>query len=149
MSFNDARLRVLASLAAAVCFGGSVAQAQDSNACPVDGCEVSIAAIEQADGELALVFEANFLPDMSKNHIHVWWGDLFDAEQVSNNAETVHGVTQGEWHPTDSYPDYVTTSAVSVSQRNDTETICVTAADRNHDVLDPAAVHCVSVADKL
>lgn len=130
-------------------FAGSSALAQDSNACPVDGCVIKIASATAEGGELSLVFDANFSPDMSKNHIHVWWGENYTVEQVSNDAETVHGVKQGDWHPTADYPGYVTTGAASVAARDAATTICVSAADRNHDILDTALVSCTSVADLL
>ncbi|HEU0223752.1 MAG TPA: hypothetical protein VFR34_16285 [Paracoccaceae bacterium] len=126
--------------------GGAAAQSELPNACPVDGCMVQIVGVEKAGDELALKFEANFAPDISKNHIHVWWGDNFRIEQVSNNAETVHNVKQGEWHPTADYPDYVTQSAASTSLRGNSGTICVSAADRNHDILDVKVQHCVDVS---
>jgi len=127
----------------------AVAQDDLPNACPVDGCEVRIASAAAHDGEVALTLEANFMPDLSKNHVHVWWGEQFSVEQVSNNAETVHGVEQGSWHPTDAYPDYVTQSAASTAVREGATTLCVSAADRNHDILDPARFHCVDVGDAL
>lgn len=125
------------------------AAAQDANACPVDGCEVRIVAVEPSGTELQVTFEGNFTPDISKNHLHVWWGDKFTVEQVSNNAETVHHVKQGDWHPTDAYPTYVTESAASTSVRDGTTTLCVSAGDRNHDILDVAVFECVDVGDKL
>lgn len=124
-------------------------QAQESNACPVDGCEVAIASATADGSELALVFEANFLPDMSKNHIHVWWGENFTVRQVSNNAEPTYGVEQGDWHPTADYPNYVTTGAASTELRGDAVTLCVSAADRNHDILDPEKVACYDAASLL
>lgn len=123
--------------------------AQDSNACPVDGCEVAIASAAAEGDELALVFEANYLPDMSKNHIHVWWGENFTVQQVSNNAEPTYGVTQGDWHPTADYPAYVTSGAASTGLRGEAMTLCVTAADRNHDILDPEKVTCYDAASLL
>jgi len=123
--------------------------AQDSNACPVDGCTIRIVDVEKADGELNLTFEANFTPEFSKNHIHIWWGEQFDVKQVSNNAETVHGMKQGSWHPTDEYPSYTTQSAASLAERDGAETLCVSAADRNHDILDPNLFECISVAEHL
>lgn len=119
----------------------------DANACPVDGCQIRIAAVEKAGGELQVTFEANFTPDMSKNHMHVWWGDNFTVQQVSNNAESTHGVKQGDWHPTDIYPVYLTQSGASMSVRGESTSLCVSAADRNHDILDVAIVDCRSVAD--
>lgn len=124
--------------------------AQDAgNACPVDGCKVTIASTEKDGDEVKIVFDANYMPDLSKNHLHVWWGENFDVKQVSNNAETAYNVKQGDWHPTDLYPEYTTQSAASVTTRGEATTICVSAADRNHDILDPAVFDCVSVADLL
>ncbi|UWR21190.1 hypothetical protein [Sulfitobacter sp. S190] len=120
--------------------------AQDSNACPVDGCAIEIASATQTDGELSLEINANFDPDISKNHFHIWWGELYDVKQVSNNAETVHNVAQGDWHPTDAYPSYTTTGVTSLSQRGDASSLCISAADRNHDIIDPGALHCVDVS---
>lgn len=131
-------------------FLSSSALAQDkSNACPVDGCIVQIVSAEPKGDELEVTFDANFTPDMSKNHIHIWWGEQFDVKQVSNNAETVHGVKQGSWHPTDDFPSYVTQSAASVAERDGAVTLCVSAADRNHDIIDVTLFECKSVADVL
>ena len=79
-------------LLAAFGAGGSLAQGTPPNACPVDGCEVRIVDVKKSGNELALTLQANFTPDMSKNHVHVWWGDNFTVKQVSNNAETAYGV---------------------------------------------------------
>ena len=129
----------------------SVARAEDAppNACPVDGCVVKIIKVEKAGNELRLTFEANYTPDFSRNHIHVWWGENFKVEQVSNNAEPVHHVKQGEWHPTADYPIYVTQSAASTSVRGEAKTICVSAGDRNHDIIDVTLFQCVDVSDYL
>jgi hypothetical protein len=119
------------------------------NACPVDGCEVKIVAVEKDGDELRLTFEANYTPDMSRNHIHVWWGENYKVEQVSNNAEPVHHVKQGDWHPTAEYPTYVTQSAVSTSVRGSAKTICVSAGDRNHDIIDVTKYSCTDVSAHL
>lgn len=134
-----------------VTFAGAGATAQETlpNACPVDGCEVKIVDVSKVGDELQLTFETNFQPDMSKNHFHVWWGDLYTVEQVSNNAEPTYGVKQGDWHPTDEFPTYTTQSAASVTLRNGTRTLCVSAADRNHDILDPKVYDCADVGDHL
>jgi hypothetical protein len=142
------RSALLSAAAAALALGEPV-QAQESNACPVDGCEVAIVSATPEGDELALVFEANFLPDMSKNHIHVWWGENFTVRQVSNNAEPTYGVKQGDWHPTADYPNYVTTGGASTELRGDAVTLCVSAADRNHDILDPEKVACYDAASLL
>ena len=140
---------VSAASFAAIVLNVAVAQESLPNACPVDGCQVTIAGVSKAGEELAVTFEANFMPDMSRNHIHVWWGETYTVEQVSNNAEPAYGVKQGDWHPTDEYPAYTTQSAASVSVRNGAHTLCVTAADRNHDILDAKVYHCVEVGEHL
>lgn len=156
MTSNDSAAR-RASLGCAafasllVVLAGVGARAQESlpNACPVDGCEVKIVDVDKAGDELQITFESNFQPDMSKNHFHVWWGELYTVEQVSNNAEPTYGVKQGDWHPTDEFPTYTTQSAASVTLRTGTRTLCVSAGDRNHDILDPKVYDCVDVGDHL
>jgi hypothetical protein len=119
-----------------------------ANACPVDGCEVKILVVKPTGDELVLTFKANFKPDVSKNHLHVWWGEQYDVKQVGRNAKTF-GVEKGKWHRHDDYPDYTTKGAASTSIREDAVTICVTSADRNHNVLDATLYHCVDASDHL
>ena len=119
------------------------------NACPVDGCEVEILKATRAGDELELTFKSNFTPDVAKNHFHVWWGENFTVEQVGRNAQTVHGVKQGRWHRHADYPVYITQGASSTNVRGEAVTICVSAADRNHNILDVKVFDCVDVSDKL
>jgi hypothetical protein len=56
-------------------------------------------------------------------------------------------VKQGSWVPTDEYPVFVTQAEVSVKERGNATTLCVSAGDRNHDIVDPALFECRSVAD--
>ena len=119
------------------------------NSCPVDGCEVKIVSVQKQGDELLLVLEANYTPDMSRNHVHVWWGENYKVEQVSNNAEPVYHVKQGEWHPTADYPNYLTQSAVSTKLRGTAKTICVSPGDRNHDIIDVTKLHCMDVSGYL
>ena len=119
-----------------------------ANACPVDGCDVKILEVKKAGDELALTFKANFKPDVSKNHLHVWWGEQYDIKQVGRNAGTF-GMEKGKWHRHDDYPSYTTTGAASTSIRDGAVTICVTAADRNHYVLDVSLYHCVDASGHL
>ena len=81
-----------------------------ANACPAEGCEIKIVDATRDGDEIAVTWEANFVPDVSKNHIHIYW-DRYTADQVSSDAEA-RGVTQGEWVPTDEVPTYETESAV-------------------------------------
>jgi len=144
------RIAILSPLMAATLFGASHVYASEpmANACPVDGCEVKILEVKPAGDELTLTFEANFKPDVSKNHLHVWWGEQYDIKQVGRNAKDF-GVEKGKWHRHDDYPNYTTTGAASTSIRDGAVTICVTAADRNHNILDVALYHCVDASGHL
>ncbi len=113
------------------------------NACPVDGCTVHIDKVEKAGKELKVTWTTNYRPDVSRNHIHVYW-DLYTPDQVSNDAAS-RGVEQGSWHPTDDYPTYVTGSEASTSRRGTSTKLCVTAGDRNHDVIDARLFECTDV----
>ena len=117
------------------------------NACPVDGCRVHIDNVVRDGDELKITWTANYKPDFSRNHIHVYW-DTFTADQVSDDAAD-RGVTQGSWHPTDEYPTYVTGSEASVARRGGSTTLCVTAGDRNHIVIDSKLFDCYDVKDLL
>ena len=117
------------------------------NACPVEGCKVSIDKVVRDGDELKVTWTANYRPDFARNHIHVYW-DTYTADQVSNDAEA-HGVKQGSWVPTDAYPVYTTGSEASVARRNGSTRLCVTAGDRNHNVIDPKLFQCTDVKDLL
>lgn len=118
-----------------------------ANACPPEGCQITIVDAKRQGDEIAVTWEANFAPDVSRNHIHVYW-DIYTADQVSSDAEA-RGVSQGEWVPTDEVPTFVTQDVVAVAMRGDSTTICVTAGDRDHAVLDASLVDCRDVADLL
>lgn len=110
------------------------------NACPADGCRVSIVAVRDAGDELTLDLQANFAPDISHNHFHVYW-DRFTAEQVSDDAAPRFKVTQGDWVPT-ADQTFTTADAASVAKRENSARICVTAGDRDHNVIDPTLFQC-------
>lgn len=122
-------------------------KAVQQNACPVDGCAITIEDVQAEGKELRIRWKANFAPDFSKNHIHVYW-DIYTADQVSDDAAD-RGVEQGEWVPTDSYPEYVTSGAASTAKRKTSTKICVTAGDRDHNVIDSSIVNCRDVSDLL
>jgi hypothetical protein len=117
------------------------------NACPVDGCQITITDVRAEGDELRLTWTANYSPDFSKNHIHVYW-DTYTADQVTNDA-AARGTTQGEWVPTADFPEFLTEGPVSTSARGTSTTICVTAGDRDHNVIDSSIVNCRDVADLL
>ncbi|MDQ1520649.1 MAG: hypothetical protein QOI55_1722, partial [Actinomycetota bacterium] len=89
--------------------------AAQRNACPVDGCKITILDVKPEGKELRVTWKANYAPDFSKNHIHIYW-DTYTADQVSNDAAD-RGVKQGEWVPTADYPEFVTKGAVSTAKR--------------------------------
>ncbi len=117
------------------------------NACPVASCQIKIVDVVADGSELSVTWEANFDPDFARNHVHVFW-DTFSAAQVSNDASE-NGVAQGEWVPTGDNPSFVTQGAVSTSTRGASTTICVTAGDRDHNVIDSDVVDCRDVAALL
>lgn len=117
------------------------------NACPIDGCLIAIDSVEAAGDELLVTWSANFVPDFSKNHIHVYW-DTYTAGEVSSDA-TANGLEQGVWVPTDAYPTYTTDEVVSTSARDDSTTLCVTTSDGDHNVIDKSIVNCVDVSTYL
>ncbi len=118
-----------------------------ANACPAEGCQVRIVEVNGEGEELRVTWEANYLPDISRNHVHVYW-DIYTADQVSDDAES-RGVEQGDWHPTDAYPTYVTESAASVANRGDSTALCVTTGDGDHVVLDSSLFDCRDVGEML
>lgn len=142
-------IQAVAVSASLLVSSGSFAAKGMPNACPIDGCIVKITNVAKAGDELELTFDSNFQPDVSKNHFHVWWGELYTVEQVGRNAQSAFGVEKGRWHRHDDYPTYVTTNAASTSMRNGATTICVTAADRGHNILDPKLYHCVDASNFL
>lgn len=120
-----------------------------NNSCPVDGCMVTITSAELVNGEVRITFDSNFTPSMSKNHFHVWWGEHWAVQQVTANAETWYEMEQGVWVPTDSYPTFVTEGVISVEKRGAATTLCVTSANRDHEVLDPWLLDCRDLAGLL
>jgi len=123
--------------------------ADKPNACPVDGCLATIVGIKSAGEELEVTLETNYTPDNSRNHLHMWWGEQFTSQQVGRNAKSEHSVTQGKWHRHDDFPVYITTGSASVEVREGATTLCVTAADGDHNVLDAEKFHCMDVSKFL
>jgi hypothetical protein len=123
--------------------------AEMANSCPVDGCLVTITSVEKAGEELSVTLEANYQPDNARNHLHMWWGEQYEVRQVGRNASSEHGVEQGKWHRHDDYPVYITSGAASIAVRDGSTTLCVTAADRGHNVIDAEQFHCMDVSQHL
>ncbi len=118
------------------------------NACPADGCTLSISEFNADEGgEVLVTFDANFAPDFSANHIHIYW-DTYTADQVSADAAD-RGVEQGAWVATDEFPTYLTEADVSIEARDGSTTLCVTAADGDHNVIDSSVFECVDVSGAL
>lgn len=127
--------------------GAAAADGATQNACPVEGCKIVITDATADGQEIKLTWNANFAPDFSKNHVHVYW-DTYTADQVSNDA-AARNVTQGEWVPTGDDPVFVTEGAVSTSARGTSTTVCVTAGDRDHNVIDSSITDCRDVSALL
>jgi len=163
---NRRFLRLISAVAIAVLFIGACGDSDDEdgaaesddtttttetakpNTCPAEGCRVRFTnATRASDGELVLTFDANYTPDDAGNHFHVFW-DTFKPEQVSDDAERKHNVKQGDWEPTAANP-YTTANAASVKTRGQSTKICVTAGDRDHNVLDPKLFDCRDVSSLL
>ena len=88
-----------------------------------------------ADGdELKITWEANFVPDASNNHIHVYW-DTYTADQVSNDA-AARGVDQGEWVPDRRLPRLRHRGGHVGGEARRLDDLCVTAGDSDHNVID-------------
>jgi hypothetical protein len=130
--------------------GGSDELGSDAlpNACPVEGCQIFITNAEASDGEIKLTFEANFTPDFERNHIHLFW-DSHPVGAVGSDFAERGFTAQGNWHPTDEYPEYVTQADASVASefREGSTVICATAGDTDHAVIDPSLVACRDVSD--
>ncbi len=146
-----AQIMVLALSLSAALLAARIAIAADPmpNACPVDGCEVKISGVKASGDELELTFESNFTPDVSKNHFHVWWGEKYTVKQAGRGAKPLYGVEKGAWHRHDDFPTYVTQGAASTGVRDGAVSLCVSAADRDHNILDVETYHCVDVSDHL
>lgn len=123
------------------------AGAATQNACPAEGCQIDFGELQTSGDEIEVTWEINFDPDLNNNHVHIYWNN-YTAAQVSNDA-TDRGVAQGEWVPTDLAPSYVTDGAVSTSQRGESTTLCLVAADRDHNVIDEGTEVCRDVSDLL
>jgi hypothetical protein len=117
------------------------------DACPVEGCAISILDVKKHGDELQLRVQANFTPVLAHNHIDVYW-DVYTADQVSGDAAT-RGVTKGKWMRTADYPLFVTAGAVSTRNRQGSTKICVTASDRDDDVIDASIANCRDVTALL
>jgi hypothetical protein len=127
--------------------GPDVAAGGKQNACPVEGCNITIVDVQPAGDELEITWNTNYAPKFARNHVHVFW-DTYSADEVSNDASE-KGHTQGEWVPTGAYPRFVTKGAVSTAKRADSTTLCVTAGDRDHNVIDSSIVDCRDVSALL
>ena len=95
-----------------------------------------------------MTWTANFHPDFSRNHIHVYW-DTFTADQVSDDAARArrgagllapHRRVSRRTRPRARHRWHDATGPTR---------LCVTAGDRNHDVIDAKLFECTDVKDLL
>jgi len=122
----------------------SESPADVDNACPAEGCIVTIVGINKDDnGELIVTLSANFAPDAAHNQFHLYW-NRFTAQQVGADAQARFGVAQGEWAPTADNP-YTTADAASVTKRDGSEQLCVTAGDADDKVINADLNDCYDI----
>jgi len=104
-------------------------------------------SVQIKDGELYVMWDpSGFEPDTSGTHAHFFW-DVYEPDQVGTNAAEDYGVEQAPWELTDERP-FVPTGAMRLSKRpEDADRICVTVADGDHAVIEPANYQCVPLPD--
>jgi hypothetical protein len=117
-----------------------------TNECPDDGCLVRIIEAEPSDGEIILTFDANFAPDISGNHFHIYWNNWEPAEVSADTSV-------GKWEAKDDYPGYNTGdgghTSVTSDAREESSEICVTPADGSHVVIDEDVYDCWEVGELI
>jgi len=106
-------------------------------ACDGGSC-ITIDDVTLDGGELLITWTADgFVPDTSATHAHFYWG-IYDAAQVGTNA-----ADRSPWELTDAQP-FVPGGELQLANRPaGADTVCVTAADGEHAVIEPANHHCV------
>ncbi len=97
-------------------------------------------------GELAIEWTPDgFEPDVANEHAHFFW-DVYEPDQVGSNAADFDA-EQAPWELTDQIPFVPGGELQLANLPDDAEAVCVTVADGNHGVLDPANYHCVPLPD--
>ena len=118
-------------------------------ACPTSGCDIRILGAVVSGGEVVVSLEANWVMAEFGDHAHFYWSPNYSAEQVGGDSSERFGVTVGSWDLDARYPVYVTENGASLALRGSATDMCVTPADRNHNVIDPTVVSCISVVEAL
>jgi len=109
----------------AACDGGLCIQIDDVT---VDG------------GDLLITWTADgFVPDTAATHAHFYWG-IYDAAQVGTNA-----TDRAPWELTDAQPFVPGGEMQLVNRPDGADTVCVTAADGEHAVIEPANHSCFPI----
>ena len=117
--------------------------------CPAEGCIIRIISIQPSGPELVVAIEANWIQATSGIHAHYFWSPTYSAENAGGDALARFGVPSGSWDLDDRYPDYTTENGASVALRGAATELCVTAADRFHNVIDPTLFSCINVTNAL
>jgi hypothetical protein len=117
-------------------------QEPEERALPPVACDgglcIEIDDIVLDGGELLITWTADgFVPDTAATHAHFYWG-VYEAEQVGTNA-----TDRAPWELTDDQP-FVPGGELQLANRPaGADSVCVTAADSAHAVIEPANHHCV------
>ncbi|RMH79177.1 MAG: hypothetical protein D6683_06625, partial [Actinomyces sp.] len=99
-----------------------------------------ITAIDVVDGELEIAWESNFVPNVDGgNHVHFFWGNLSPVDAGASGT--------GPWEVSDRQPHRAGTygDAILLANRPPGEPLCVTVANPDHTVRDPAIYQCWTV----
>ncbi len=117
----------------------------DGVTCPGAGACIAMSAIDIVDGEYMFTWDRAWNPDFLDGpadlsyHAHFFW-DIYDPSQVGTAS-----VDQAPWELTFDTV-FVPTEEMRLANRPpEANGICVTPADDNHAVIDPAYFHCALV----
>jgi serine/threonine protein kinase len=107
--------------------------------CPPGAPCIEMSTIRVVDGEYVIEWSADFTPSVSDTHAHFFW-DVYEAAQVGSAS-----VDRAPWELTARQP-FVPAEELRLANRpSDATGICVTPADADHEVIDPASFHCALV----
>jgi molecular chaperone DnaK len=106
---------------------------------------IFIDTVHIVGGNLRIEWTSDFSPNTAAKHAHFFW-DIYESAQVGTNAASF-GVSQAPWELT-ANTTFVPGGEMALSNRPaGAEGVCVTAANGNHGVIDPANFHCVELPD--
>ena len=103
---------------------------------------IDITDVRLQNGELLIDWSANFTPNVNdRNHAHFYWSNLSPLNAGAGGT--------GPWEVSDAQPHLAGTygDAILAINRPPGADICVTVANPDHTVRDPAIYHCWEYPD--